>query len=208
MTSEVPSTVLLSAHGLSCRRGGTWLFRDVDLQLRSSRLTWLKGANGSGKTTLMRVIAGLTRPETGEVQRSDPEGGLLYLGHANALKSDFSAREALMSLADTAGLPVSVEQVGQALGRLGLSLRAGVAVGRLSQGQRRRVALSRLALLPSPALWVLDEPFDALDTDGISRVDGLIREHLARGGSVLMTSHLPALVGAPAADVVQLGGAA
>ena len=74
---------------------------------------------------------------------------------------------------------------------------ARVPVGRLSQGQRRRVALARLALQPTPLLWVLDEPFDALDADGIVRVHGLIREQLARGGAVLMTSHLPAQAGAP-----------
>lgn len=198
----------LTLSNLGCRRGRAWLFRDLGFALEPGQLTWLRGPNGSGKTSLLRIVAGLTRPECGALHwhAALPRAGrLLYLGHRNALKDDFDATEALRALAALAGQPADAAALHSALRTMAPGVRPGVPVRALSQGQRRRVALARLAL-PGPArVWVLDEPYDALDEQGIDRVNALLDGHLARGGSVLLTSHLPARPSAPAAHTVTLG---
>ncbi len=121
----------------------------------------------------------------------------MYIGHTNGLKDDLSALESLGFVARLHGRPCDQEALGNALRRLAIHHRRHVVVRNLSQGQRRRVALSRLALERKPGLWVLDEPFDSLDAEGIDAINGLLLEHLRRGGGVVMTSHVPLnLVGA------------
>ncbi len=149
-------------------------------------------------------MAGLLRPDEGHVLAA-PDGDSqmlrrqqVYIGHANALKDDLTAFEALGFLArlhDRESSPVAVMS---ALRRLAMDHRCHAVVRTLSQGQRRRVALARLALERGAGLWLLDEPFDALDAAGIEAVDGLLEEHLERGGGVLLTSHVsPTLPGRP-----------
>ncbi len=185
---------LVQARGLSCRRGRDWLFRDLSFELRAGQLVWLRGFNGSGKTTLLRTVCGLTRPDEGELVWADdgPTGGAgrVYVGHLNAMKDDLSVSEALQFISQLHGGEAGMDRIGQALRELGVHHRRHALVRTLSQGQRRRVALARLALETRPALWVLDEPFEALDTDGIAAVQTLIQGHLARRGCVLLTSHL------------------
>jgi heme exporter protein A len=194
---------------LACRRGNEWLFHDLAFQVRRGQLVWLRGHNGSGKTTLLRVVAGLSAPDRGMVtfdgvaRASDARR--VYIGHANGLKDDLTVTESLRFLAGLHGRPSDVASADAALKRLGMHHRRRAFVRTLSQGQRRRVALARLALEASADLWVLDEPYDALDTAGIDVVDGLLKDHLARGGGVLLTSHLELGANAPAADVLALG---
>ena len=170
---------------------------------------WIRGHNGSGKTTLLRVVAGLSSPDHGEVSFDGAtraaDARRVYIGHANGLKDDLTVTEALRFLAGLHGRPSDAASAELALKRLGMHHRRRAFVRTLSQGQRRRVALARLALEESPDLWVLDEPYDALDTAGINTVDGLLCEHLARGGGVLLTSHLELGPDAPVADVLELG---
>ena len=118
-------------------------------------------------------------------RQAGPEGrrGLVYIGHQNALKDDLTAMEALRFLARTRGDRPDDAALTAALQRLGVEL------DMVSQGQRRRVALARLALCLHADLWLLDEPFDALDADGIHALNGLLAEHAERGGATLMTSH-------------------
>lgn len=185
---------LLQARGLSCRRGRDWLFRDLSFELKPGQLVWLRGFNGRGKTTLLRTVCGLTRPDEGDLVWRQHEqasaAALVYVGHINAMKDDLSACEALQFVSRLHGGEAGMDRVGQALRELGVHHRRHALVRTLSQGQRRRVALARLALETRPALWVLDEPFEALDADGIAAVQALIRAHLAREGGVLLTSHL------------------
>ncbi|MFM2065581.1 MAG: hypothetical protein RLZZ584_490 [Pseudomonadota bacterium] len=194
---------MLSAVELACRRGERRLFSGLNLQLPAGRLLWLRGDNGRGKTSLLRLLAGLATPDAGEVLlggeplRKAALAGLrpLYIGHANAMKDDLSATEALQFIARLHGRlhgrSADTARVHAALERLGVASRRDAAVRTLSQGQRRRVALARLALEDEAAPWILDEPYDALDVAGIAALDELLAGHLARGGSVILTSHQP-----------------
>ncbi|MEY2690447.1 MAG: hypothetical protein RL375_4647 [Pseudomonadota bacterium] len=187
----------LRAVDLACRRGERRLFSGLQLSLPATRLLWLRGDNGRGKTSLLRLLAGLATPDHGDVLlagepvRKAALRGLrpLYIGHANALKDDLSATEALQFIARLHGRAAGTAQVHGALERLGVASRRDAAVRTLSQGQRRRVALARLALETEAMPWILDEPYDALDVAGIAALDGLLGAHLARGGSVILTSH-------------------
>lgn len=166
-------------------------------------MLWLRGPNGSGKTSLLRIVAGLLQPDAGRVAAAR-QG--VYIGHANALKDDLTAFEALTFLARLHGRDSAPAAVMSALRRLAIDQRCQATVRALSQGQRRRVALARLALERAPGLWLLDEPFDALDAAGIEAVNALLEEHLSRGGGVMLTSHVrPTLQGWPVRELI-LGG--
>ena len=188
----------LTVSALACRRGSRLLFTDLDLDVDAGEIVWVRGQNGSGKTSFLRLVAGLSTPEHGRVLfdgmpvRSAAAHGrrLVYVAHANALKEDLSVGEALEFLLRIHGRPCTQATVVAALDRLGLLSRRQAMVRTLSQGQRRRVALARLAVDDGAALWLLDEPFDALDIDGIGRLNGLLNDQVRRGGSVLLTSHL------------------
>lgn len=193
-TGELPT---LCAVDLACRRGNRLLFQGVNLAVRAGRATWLRGRNGRGKTSLLRLAAGLAVPESGQITwdgvpvRENPRFAprRVYVGHSNALKDDLTVTESLRFLALIHGRSSDETAVHDALARVGMTSRRDAWVRTLSQGQRRRATLARLALEREPALWILDEPYDALDVDGIECINGLLREHLARGGSVLLTSH-------------------
>ncbi len=194
----VPSAGRLGARSLGCRRGRRMLFRGVDLELAPGSVTWLRGTNGSGKTSLMRILAGLAHAAEGEVTWNGApfaqagaaaRAGVLYIGHANALKDDLSLAEAVAFHAALAGLDRAPERAVAAIDTLRLGPWRNAAVRTLSQGQRRRGALARLALDDAPRAWILDEPFDALDAASVVLLAGLIETHAARGGAVLLTSH-------------------
>lgn len=181
------------------------LFSGLNLRVKAADLTWLRGRNGRGKTSLLRLAAGLAVPEAGRVLwGEEPVRGnaafqraLVFIGHANALKEDLSVTEALQFLASMHGRDNSPAAMHAALEGVGMSSRRNAMVRTLSQGQRRRAALARLALERKASVWILDEPYDALDTEGIACVNGLLAEHLARGGSSILTSHQHPGAGAP-----------
>ncbi len=189
----------LRAEGLAYRRGEHALFAGLSLELPAAQLIWLRGHNGRGKTSLLRLLAGLAQPDAGRVTWGEialadaPEFANLrvYIAHVNALKDDLTAFESLQFLAALHGRDAAPPAVSRALARLKMTPRERAPVRTLSQGQRRRVALARLALEDTAGLWVLDEPYDALDVDGIQSVNELLEQHLARGGSVVLTSHQP-----------------
>lgn len=205
-TSEACETPTLKVSGLACRRGNEWLFRGLDFAVYPGQMVWLRGHNGSGKTTLLRVVSGLAHADEGELSWSPAleetlsgVGRLVYIGHLNAMKDDLTVCESLQFMARLHGRDGSEEAVLAALRKLGMHHRRHAAVRTLSQGQRRRAALARLALEHSPSLWVLDEPYDALDTAGIETVNALLGTHLLNGGCVLLTSHLALGAAAPEA---------
>jgi heme exporter protein A len=189
---------ILAAAGLGGQRGERMLFRGLDITLLPGQVVWLRGRNGRGKTSLLRLLAGLATPTEGELHvagqslRRAPAAwrrALLYIGHQNALKDDLTASEALSFLLRLGGTHSTAAQIDAALHRLGVHQCRHALVRTLSQGQRRRVSLARLALSMGQALWLLDEPFDALDADGVAALNELLAEHAQRGGATLLTSH-------------------
>lgn len=190
-----PAAASLEVIDLECVRGERVLFEGLGFGLRAGEAGLVEGPNGSGKTTLLRTVCGLLRPEAGEIRwrgatidadRLAFQGQLHYLGHATGIKEELSARQNLAAhLALRAG---SREVLMPALDRVGLEALADVAVRSFSAGQRRRLALARMLCTPA-ALWVLDEPFTALDRAGVALVQALIEEHCAAGGVALLSSH-------------------
>ena len=200
----------LAARGLACRRGARLLFDKVDLALRPSELVWLRGRNGRGKTSLLRLLAGVATPEAGQVlldgtpiaANDERSRRVVYLGHQHALKDDLTSAEALEFLLRIHARPSDRASVDSALEHWGMLGLRNTWVRRLSQGQRRRVALARLSAEREASLWLLDEPFDALDADGVERLNALLLQHLQRGGAVLLTGHQATL--APALQAREL----
>lgn len=196
-SSDAQGLATLTLTDLACRRGNRVLFRGVNLAVRPGEATWLRGRNGRGKTSLLRLAAGLAVPESGKVlwgdtpvrSAGDYAAQRVYVGHANALKDDLTVTEALTFLARMHERPSDAASISAALERVGMGSRRNAPVRTLSQGQRRRATLARLVLDRRPAIWILDEPYDALDSDGVQVVNELLNAHLARGGSLLLTSH-------------------
>ena len=186
---------MLETTALSCERGGLRLFAGLSFALGPGALLRVRGANGSGKTTLLRTLAGLTRPSAGAVRwrgnaiDDDYRGEMLFLGHAPAVKDDLTVAENLVYALRIGGVAPSGAQCEHALETLGIVRLAALPARVLSQGQRRRAALARLALSAQVPLWLLDEPFTALDAAGIAAVSELCAGHLARGGLLVLTSH-------------------
>ncbi len=201
------ATPRLTLRGVACARGDRLLFEALDLDLAAGDIVWLRAPNGFGKTTLLRTIVGLSKPERGTVDWSSDDPAPLYLGHANALKDDLGVAESVRHLLALQGIVKSPDAIGAALRDFGLFARRRAPIRTLSQGQRRRVALTRLALSRPDAPWILDEPFEALDADGVARVAALIAAHASSGGSVLFTSHVAPGTIETTARVVQLDGA-
>lgn len=202
---------MLEIIGLGCLRGERCLFANVSFALKPGGLIWIQGGNGSGKTTLLRTLCGLTQAMAGEVRwrgkavqawGEDYRRELAYIGHANGLKEELSAQENLLVAARLASQPASRIEVDGALQGMGLAGREHLPVKFLSQGQRRRAALARLKLAQPRPLWLLDEPFNALDIHAVAGVRQIMEDHLARGGMIALTSHQE--VGVQAADIQAL----
>ncbi len=194
---------MLEAVDLECRRGGRILFRGLSFSLKAGDLLRVAGANGSGKTSLLRILCGLLTPDSGEVRwkgvpiqglREEYSRQLVYLGHAAAVKDDLTAAENLSIASRLSGLSPSGSDIHAALTLFGVP---DAIVRRLSQGQKRRVALARVCLAHGAPVWLLDEPFTALDAAGIDLLKGLIQAHVVRGKVVVYTTHQdPGLGGA------------
>lgn len=187
---------MLEAADLRCERGGRVLFERLSFRLGTGEFLRVSGANGSGKTSLLRVLCGLLTPSRGCVRwkgepvaalREEYARQLVYLGHAPAVKGDLTAEENLSIACTLAGVAASRDAVKSALARFALP--HDVPVRRLSQGQRRRAALARLALSGAVPLWLLDEPFAALDAEGIERLGALLSGHAEKGGAIVFTTH-------------------
>lgn len=203
---------MLEASDLELERGGRRLFRGLALALAGGELLRVAGANGSGKTTLLKILCGLLSPQAGEVRwqgqpirllREEFSRQLVYLGHAPAVKDELSAAENLSIACKLAGVTASAQDVRAALEAYGLPA-SEVPVRRLSQGQRRRAALARLLLSAAVPLWLLDEPFTALDVQAARFTGDLIAQHVARGGAAIYTTHQDAAISAAVARVIEL----
>ncbi len=204
---------MLEASDLHCRRGARRLLHGLSLTLAAGELLRVAGENGSGKTTLLKILCGLLDPDAGEVRwrgrsirtlREEYSGHLVFLGHAPAVKDELTAAENLAIACTLAGRPAARQAVTEALARYGLP-EEPIPVRRLSQGQRRRAALARLILSAEAPLWLLDEPFAALDASAARLTEELIARHVAGGGAAIYTTHQEANIGAAVLRVLELG---
>ncbi|MCU0935135.1 MAG: cytochrome c biogenesis heme-transporting ATPase CcmA [Gammaproteobacteria bacterium] len=193
-----PAAPRLSAVGLTCVRDDRVLFRDLGLAVQPGEVLQVDGRNGSGKTSLLRILCGLSLPAEGTVLwngqpiarvRSEFLLDLSYLGHAPGVKLELTPVENLR-IARALKRPRIDLGIEEALERVGLLGFEDVPARSLSAGQCRRVALARL-LVTRSRLWVLDEPFTAIDRRGVADVEALIAEHTCAGGMVVLTSHHP-----------------
>lgn len=205
--------ISLELRNVGCARGGRLLFEGLSLRLSAGQWLRVSGDNGAGKSSLLRLLAGLLPPASGELLwRDAPLAGQqerlglerLYLGHEPALKGDLSPLENLQTSCALAGAPVTAPQALDALHQAGLRGSTQRPVRQLSQGQRRRCALARLPLSRRRPLWVLDEPFNALDAAACQWLEQQVGAHLQAGGLAVITSHQPLALGGYPALSLQL----
>jgi heme exporter protein A len=203
-------STVLSARGLACVRGERRLFSGIDLRVGAGEWLHVRGENGVGKTSLLRLLAGLSKPAEGEIawqgqpiQQAAEEyrRHLFYLGHHDAVKEELTALENLDLAAELDGRQLRRGEGLAALERFGLKGREDLPVRCLSAGQKRRVLLARLVTRKAQ-LWLLDEPFAALDAKAVALLSDLVGAHIAAGGMAVMTSHQPIAI--PDGLVLQL----
>lgn len=197
----------LTAKDLACERGGRVVFRGVTFTLRAGQLLQLTGPNGSGKSSLLRLIAGLNTARAGQLSLTGGEADMTIgrqahlIAHQDAIKTALSVRE---NLAFWQGF-LGGGDIEPALAAMDLTRLATYAAGLLSAGQRRRLALARLVLTPRP-LWLLDEPTVGLDAASLTRLAGVMEQHLDKGGMIIAATHAP--LGREADARLELAGAA
>ena len=198
----------LVAEDLACQRGDRLVFAGLSFCLPPGGALVLIGANGSGKTSLLRLLAGLIGPAAGRLawgetpivdDVAEHRARLHYVGHQDAVKPGLTPRETLVFWAALRGREVRPDapMLAAALAAFALKPVADWPCRWLSAGQRRRLALTRLLVIPAP-LWLLDEPFSALDDDNRVRLEQAIAVHRTTGGRVALATHIPAEIGAAA----------
>lgn len=187
---------ILKVKNLFCERDDRVLFENLSFSLKSGEIIQIEGQNGSGKTTLLRILCGLNQNYEGDILwqnqtidevRDQFLSSLLYLGHHPGIKTVLTAEEnlrwyeALHPMTDSVNMETALNQVG-------LRGFEDIPCQNLSAGQHRRVALARLRMSNAP-LWILDEPFTAIDKQGVIEQEALIAAHAEAGGSIVLTTH-------------------
>ena len=200
-------TLTLSAHELSCQRGGRSIFEGLGFSVAGGEALLVTGRNGAGKSSLLRMIAGLLRTAGGTLSLAggDPERSIgeqaHYLGHSDALKSALTVEENLAFWTAWLG---GVGSPHEALAAVGLESLTALPAAYLSAGQKRRLSIARLIAVKRP-IWLLDEPTSALDTASQGMLLDLMRAHLGGGGMIVAATHLP--LGIDGARELKLGRA-
>jgi heme exporter protein A len=204
---------MLEVVNLVCVRGERRLFQDLSFSLTAGELLYVHGANGSGKTTLLRTLCGLALPEAGEIRWKGQDirrlgeeyhREMAYVGHLNGVKDELTAFENLRMAGRLSGVAASEQRALDALRRMELTACADLPGKVLSQGQKRRAALARLLLAPM-SLWIMDEPFNALDVRAVGMIQHMLSEHLDGGGMVVLTTHQEVEIISHRARHVRLG---
>ena len=196
MNEIAQEQALLFLREISCERADRRLFSKVSLEVFAGEIVQIEGPNGAGKTSLLRIICGLLRPVDGEVIfrnvrfSDEPEAfyrDCVYIGHQSGIKKELTVAENLSFYA-SASLNSLAMSVAEAIEAVGLRGYNNVSCAELSAGQHRRVALARL-LIATQKLWILDEPFVALDKRAVTWLEGVLIKHARNGGAVVFTSH-------------------
>jgi heme exporter protein A len=189
---------VLSVTNLSVVKRDRLLFENLNFAVEQGGLLYVKGQNGAGKTSMLRVLAGLVEADCGNVFfsqqnikdcRENYHQNLVYFGHKLGINQTLSAVENLQYWCKQHQVVISVHTIFSTLAQLNLVGLEDIPVNNLSAGQQRRVALARLWFKQDAKLWILDEPFTALDTQGIELLSKQITKFLSGGGTVVMTSH-------------------
>lgn len=179
--------LMLQAKALTCERDHRVLFSDLSFSLEAGEALSVEGGNGAGKSTLLRILAGLYEEFDGEVDWQ-LEHYPLYIGHKTGVKDLMTARENLDWCAHLYDMRVTPDAINDALAKVAMQGYEEVQCGAMSEGQRKRVNLARLFLLHNP-VWILDEPFSAIDRAGVATLEAHLASHLAADGAVILTSH-------------------
>ena len=201
-------TALLQTRDLSCVKDDHVLFEGLNLDLSPGQILLVEGKNGSGKTSLLRILTGLSLPESGDVMwQGSPisEVGpdyyeqVNYVGHHDGIKRDLTCLENLR-LVQAMGKPLPID-LDEALQKVNLYRFGDNFVATLSAGQKRRLAMARLVVTEAQ-LWIMDEPFTSLDKASMAMFQQMFEQHLENGGVIVMTSHHD--IEMPGSDVVRL----
>ena len=205
---------MLDVINLTCVRGDNQLFNDLSFSLKPGTLLYVHGPNGSGKTTLLRTLCGLTLEEKGEIHWENENVKSLgedylrhvsYFGHLNGLKDELTGLENVRFSIKMAGLDIGDDAISDVFHRLGVEVCQDLPTKVLSQGQKKRTALARFLLLKTK-LWILDEPFTALDVKAVVLLQNILTEHVAEGGMIVLTTHQEVEFEGIKVDHLHLGG--
>jgi heme exporter protein A len=195
LNNPTQNQVLLSANGLTCIREDRILFEALNFSVFSGNIIQVEGPNGSGKTSLLRILAGLSQPYDGTVlfreqniteQSDEFHQNLLYIGYLPGVKGEMTAQENLEFTLALHGNDVSTAE--ETLEKVNLLGFENALASHLSAGQHRRISLARLWQSTAP-IWILDEPFTAIDKRGVEKLEQLFLAHAQRGGCVILTTH-------------------
>jgi heme exporter protein A len=186
---------MLQVRNAGCERDGRQLFEDLSFSLATGELLQIVGGNGSGKSTLLRVLLGLYTDCQGDINWSVDEAPL-YLGHRLGIKQSLTVIENLRWFGVLREVPVSQDRIDEAVYKLGLMGFEDSLCAYLSEGQRKRVALGQFLIMDNPC-WVMDEPFSAIDADGLSFLMVILQEHLDVNGAIIISTHQPITIDRP-----------
>ena len=196
---------LISAANLTCIREERLLFDQLNIEINSGDIVQVEGPNGAGKTSLLRILSGLSQPYEGEVFfkelpirlcREDFHQNLLYLGHLPGVKGEMSAQENLNFNLALHGVSDNKAKIEATLAKVNLTGFEDSLAAHLSAGQHRRISLARL-YQSNACIWILDEPFTAIDKQGVHGLEQLFKAHIAQGGCIILTTHQDLLTFAP-----------
>jgi len=203
---------MLEVINLTCVRGARRLFKDLNFSASEGELVELRGPNGSGKTSLLRILCGLATPAAGEVRWQGRNirklgeeyfASLVYLGHQNGVKDEWTPIENLRVSSAVAGMPVMARDAQEILQRVGLSQQQHLPARVLSAGQRRRLGMTRL-LTSQAKLWILDEVLTSLDDSAMNLSREFIAEHLQKDGIAIVATHQDLNLSAPKIQQLRL----
>ena len=192
---KLSSKPLLSAKALTCIREDRILFDDLHVEVYNGDIIQVEGPNGAGKTSLLRILSGLSTPYEGSVffngsniknAKEEFHQNLLYLGHLLGVKDEMTAQENLSFNLALQGLDHTLAE--QTLKKVNLVGFEDALASHLSAGQHRRIALAQLWQTHAP-IWILDEPFTAIDKTGVKNLESRFIEHADRGGCIILTTH-------------------